>query len=244
MFQRRFQPALDDLSRGLIGLEQLAVATEWADNWGFDYGMYRPLLQTATESHVQLVALNAPRALTRAVARHGLLALPPDVSRSLPELDLGDVEHKRYFFAAMGLNDTTAGEGSHGHHGDGERFYAAQVLWDETMAESAAAWLTHPARRMMVIAGNGHCHETAIPKRARRRVPDLETVSVLLRSGDDELPPHAQSDFVVTFARPPGLNLPSSPDGSSGIVGSSPDGSSLSARLAADPIRTETRRVQ
>ena len=82
-------------------------------------------------------------------------------------------------------------------HGTGERFYAAQVIWDETMAEGAAAWLDDARQQVMVIAGNGHCHQSAIPSRVARRKPDATTLSVLLQSGDTPLPPHATSDFVV-----------------------------------------------
>jgi uncharacterized iron-regulated protein len=61
-----------------------------------------------------------------------------------------------------------------------ERIYAAQVLWDESMAETASAWLaagvagdaasSRKARRQIIIlAGNGHCHESAIVRRIERR---------------------------------------------------------------------------
>jgi Haem-binding uptake, Tiki superfamily, ChaN len=66
----------------------------------------------------------------------------------------------------------------------GERIYAAQVLWDESMAEAASAWLKsgrgssaggagQPAgaarRQIIILAGNGHCHESAIVRRIERR---------------------------------------------------------------------------
>jgi hypothetical protein len=54
----------------------------------------------------------------------------------------------------------------------GDRIYAAQVLWDESMAESASRWLTAGAgarRQIVILAGNGHCHESAIVRRIERR---------------------------------------------------------------------------
>jgi len=57
----------------------------------------------------------------------------------------------------------------------GERMYTAQVLWDESMAESASAWLTAGRsagarrRQIVILAGNGHCHESAIVRRMKRR---------------------------------------------------------------------------
>jgi hypothetical protein len=64
------------------------------------------------------------------------------------------------------------GQGHGGAAAGAERFYTAQVIWDETMAESAAAWLdAEEPRRIVIVAGNGHCHR--------------------------RLPPHASADFVV-----------------------------------------------
>jgi uncharacterized iron-regulated protein len=197
MLHRQYQVALDDYLRGTIDARMLARDTDWKRNWGFDFAMYQPMLHTAHEQRIQLIALNAPRALTRAVAREGLDALPDEVRASLPELDFTDQEHRAYFWSAMGFSK----HGSpHGHgHGSNERFYAAQVIWDETMASSAAAWLNQPERRIMVIAGNGHCHDAAIPSRVRRRNAQATTTSILVRTGNDELPAHASSDFVVTL---------------------------------------------
>ncbi|HLU64750.1 MAG TPA: ChaN family lipoprotein [Kofleriaceae bacterium] len=72
----------------------------------------------------------------------------------------------------------------HGEHGEksaapapdpeaaaqSERIYAAQVLWDETMADTAHRWLAAgPGRQVVILAGNGHCHESAIVRRLERR---------------------------------------------------------------------------
>jgi uncharacterized iron-regulated protein len=76
-------------------------------------------------------------------------------------------------------------------------FYEAQVIWDETMAESASAWLSDPEpRQIMVVAGNGHCHQSAVPGRVERR-QHHKTLSILLRTGNNELPAFSRSDYVV-----------------------------------------------
>lgn len=53
-----------------------------------------------------------------------------------------------------------------------ERFFAAQVLWDETMAEAIAnAYRDAPDRQIIVIAGRGHiAYNFGIPNRVQRRV--------------------------------------------------------------------------
>lgn len=193
MFRRHMQPALNAFHAGEIDAKRLAEVTDWDEDWGFDFAMYQPLLETARKHGARIIGLNAPRDLTRAVARRGLDALPEPVRDSLPALDLNDTEHRKFFWAIMGFED-----GGHGHGGmNPERFYTAQVIWDETMAESVSSWLADPEpRQMMVVAGNGHCHRSAVPSRVARRHAG-EALSVLLRSQPDEIPAHAQSDFVI-----------------------------------------------
>lgn len=195
MFRRHMQPALDAFYDGEIDAPELARVTHWDDEWGFDFGMYEPMLTLARARRVRIIGLNAPRALTRAVSRAGLAGLPEPVRESLPELVLDDAEHRKFFWAIMGF-DGGGGHG-HGHAMNPERFYAAQVIWDETMAEGASAWLSDPQpRQIMVVAGNGHCHESAVPRRVARR-QRREALSVLVRTKGDELPLHAESDFVI-----------------------------------------------
>lgn len=52
-----------------------------------------------------------------------------------------------------------------------ERFYAAQLVWDETMAQHVAEALKAPGApaRIVVVAGEGHTRSFAIPDRAARR---------------------------------------------------------------------------
>jgi hypothetical protein len=52
------------------------------------------------------------------------------------------------------------------------RFFAAQVLWDETIAEAiATAYQANPDRLIVVMAGRGHiAYNFGIPNRVQRRV--------------------------------------------------------------------------
>ncbi|MEO0870107.1 MAG: ChaN family lipoprotein, partial [Cyanobacteria bacterium J06642_11] len=74
--------------------------------------------------------------------------------------------------------------GGHGHSGPSfENFFAAQVLWDETMAESVADYVTDFAdTQVIVLAGEGHIvFDFGIPSRVERRLGDsLVARSVLL----------------------------------------------------------------
>jgi len=201
MFPRAFQPALDDYVRGSISEPELLRQTNWERTWGYDATMYAPLWRSAHNHGLRLLALNTPRDITRHVARHGFDALPLEVRNSLPELDLSDREHQRFFTAAMGGDANSPHAGAHTAKSS---FYVAQVIWDETMASTAAAWIgVAPERRqMVVVAGNGHCHDSAIVRRVERRLETVNGLSILVKSETGELPDEVRSDFIVTVAAP------------------------------------------
>jgi uncharacterized iron-regulated protein len=177
MFQRPYQAALSGFVGGTLPEAQFLADSEYKERWGFDFSLYRPLLDAAREFSLQALALNAPKELTRKVGRTGLASLDAGEKEHLPELDLGNADHKAYFEAAMSEHPMPSGGPKL------ENMYAAQVLWDETMAETAAAWLLHAGEssRLMLFAGAGHCHKTAIPARITRRlqVPVLSVSPVL-----------------------------------------------------------------
>jgi uncharacterized iron-regulated protein len=123
------------------------------------------------------LALNAPRELTRKIGRSGLRALDAAEQRELPEIDLANADHRSYFTAAMAEHPMPAG----GPQLDD--MYAVQVVWDETMADTGAHWLESagPSSQLLVVAGAGHCHRSAIPARLSRRIhaPVLSVSAVL-----------------------------------------------------------------
>jgi uncharacterized iron-regulated protein len=67
-----------------------------------------------------------------------------------------------------------------------ERIYTAQVLWDETMADGAAKWLkANPNGHLVILAGNGHCHDSAIVGRMKRRgIDDVVSLRVVIDDGE------------------------------------------------------------
>lgn len=177
MFQQPYQAALTGFVAGSLPEAQFLEDSQYRERWGFDFSLYRPLLETAREYSLQALALNAPKELTRKIGRGGLAALDASETRSMPELDLLNVEHKAYFDSAMGDHPMPPGGPSL------ENMYAAQVVWDETMADNAARWLTQlgDKSQLIVFAGAGHCHRSAIPARISRRVnlPVLSVTPVL-----------------------------------------------------------------
>jgi len=179
MFQRPFQPALDDYLAGRISEEELIAATEYESRWGFDWELYAPIVRYAKAQNIPLVALNTPTEITRKVAVTGLESLEGDDLTYIPpvaEVDLSDADYRAW------ISEVFNAHGGAGHSLSFENFFAAQVLWDETMAERVAQQVeAQPDRQVIVLAGEGHVlNGYGIPNRVARRLPAAAQSSVQL----------------------------------------------------------------
>lgn len=169
MFQRPFQKVLDRYINGKIDEEQMLKETEYHSRWGFDYKFYAPILRFCKAMSIRVIALNLRREISKKIAKEGINSLSPDERYCLPEdMDFSNERHKRFvlnrFEAMMKRGILTQDKA--------QRFYEAQVAWDETMAETAAESLCGDdgAERMLVIAGAAHIsHRFTIPERFRKR---------------------------------------------------------------------------
>ena len=247
-FQRPFQGALDDYVTGRLDEAQMLRATEYYLRWGFDYRLYRPILRYAREQGIPLVALNMEREITAAVSEQGLdglsaaqqARLPESMTRGLP----GYAERLRAVFAAHPPPQD--------RERDFARFLAVQLLWDETMAETAARYLqAHPGKRMVLLAGSGHVTATGIPLRLERRIGAGQVFSVLQTDGRLIASDEAHGLLLSRERRLPaagrlGIVMQDAPSG--GVVardvqeGSAADRAGLKTgdvlvRLAGEPVR-------
>ncbi|MEW6488506.1 MAG: ChaN family lipoprotein [Thermodesulfobacteriota bacterium] len=165
MLQRPSQEGVDRWLRG--EMDEVSFLKLWQENWGPNtYPYYREILEFARENRIPLLALNAERELRRALARTPPEELEPELRERLPEMDLDDPYYRDFMGGIFGGHD--------GGTDMQEGFLRAQVLWDETMAETAAAYLLGPGRgnRLVVFAGGNHVrHGFGIPRRLFRRVP-------------------------------------------------------------------------
>lgn len=165
MFQVPFQEPLDEWSAGRIDEAVLRRDTEYDKRWGFDFSMYRPLLEYARNRGIEVVALNASKELAYAVAKDGIDRLSPELASDLPELDLDDEAHRALFDAEFDVGEHAVGDGI-------DRYYQAQVVWDETMGSRVAETLGRdggPAK-MIVLAGRVHVKRgLGVPERAAKR---------------------------------------------------------------------------
>ncbi len=90
-------------------------------------------------------------------------------------------------------------------------FIQAQALWDETMAETISNYLlTHPDKRMIIIAGNGHVYkDSAIPLRVKRRMPQIRQSVLATNNGMDTGREKGRQVDHLVFTHP--VDLPSAP---------------------------------
>jgi len=192
MFQRPFQKTLDDYMGGAIDEREFLKRSEYFKRWGFDYNLYKPILDFARAEKVPVVALNLTREIVEKVSKSGMDALSDEERKALPQqMDFSDDDYRGRLKQVFGQ-----------HKSPDERsfdfFYQAQILWDETMAESIDRYLKqHPDLRMVVLAGGGHiAFESGIPLRAFRRNSE-PYVTVL---NDADLEPGV-ANYIV-FPRP------------------------------------------
>jgi uncharacterized iron-regulated protein len=185
MFQRPYQFALDQYLSGTLSESELLTQTEYQKRWGFDWHFYAPIFRFAKAKSLPLLALNTPSEMTRKVARSGLDSLMTKDFKWIPprsEIDLSSASYRKRILETY--ESFHQGKGN----SDGfDRFFQAQVLWDETMAEAIAQyWLKHPDRQIVVLVGQGHLlFGEGIPSRVARRIKaagrkDWKQYSVLL----------------------------------------------------------------
>jgi uncharacterized iron-regulated protein len=222
MFQAPFQHVLDAYASRAIDDRVLLARSEWRKRWGYDFAFYRPMVHLAVERGMSLLALNQRKEITRKVGKEGVEALSEEERAALPELDFDDADHRAWFDEVMSEHpDTSERKGAHGEDRRTEqekqadrqlalqRIYSAQVLWDETMAHNAATWLAaDDSRRVVIFAGNGHCHDSAIVRRlARRGVEPAVSVLPVVDDGEgsaDEALRAQHNDYVVVMELPKG----------------------------------------
>ncbi|WP_413166514.1 ChaN family lipoprotein [Capilliphycus salinus ALCB114379] len=170
MFQRPYQPVLDQYIAGEISETELIEKSEYLQRWGFPWSNYAEILRFARQNKIPVLALNTPTEVTRKVARGGLESLTTEDKTYIPPLTEIRTDNAEYRQMLQEIYQQH-------HQGKGnseafENFFLAQVLWDETMAETIAEYLdNHPNSQVIVLAGKGHIiYNYGIPSRVERRL--------------------------------------------------------------------------
>ncbi|KQA19151.1 ChaN family lipoprotein [Vibrio metoecus] len=191
-FTRDVQPLLDDYLAGKIGEQYLIQKGNVWPNYESDY---RPLVELAKSQQLPIIAANAPKPIVRCIGRVGMDyidRLTPEQRQWIAaEINTQDSAYKNTFMASM----------HHGNPAQNEKQYAAQMTWDETMAESIVRYLAaNPERKVLHIAGMFHTQQgLGTAASILRRNPSLKVV-VITPVGDIT---NRSSDYQLQVLTPP-----------------------------------------
>lgn len=198
MFQRPFQRYLDRYIANDLSEEKLRENTEYKDRWGYPWENYAPVLRFAKANRLPVIALNAPTEIVRKVARRGLNRLSRDEQRYIPPLAEIRTDDPAYRQVIQEIYEQ-AHQGK-GNSSDFERFFQAQVVWDETMADGIARFVqANPDFQVIVLAGQGHiAYGYGIPSRVARRLDNIVQRTILLNPSEPT-PPRGEQAAADLF---------------------------------------------
>lgn len=205
MFERDIQTVLTHYLEGFIDEDEfLAHSRPWP-HYARDY---RPVIEFAKQNQLKVLAANAPRPLATKAAQEGLHAVLGNEhlarSTTSPRDDYWDS------FQAM-----MAGHGGMFGADGMARFYAAQCLKDDTMAESIVDHLTSVSADIrplaVLICGRAHSdHGWGAVQRVVERMPGIEVRVLTAETVEDVATGVVETEdgvadyVVVAEVRPPG----------------------------------------
>ncbi|MBK6494538.1 MAG: ChaN family lipoprotein [Gemmatimonadales bacterium] len=215
MFERDVQGLLDDYLAGKIDEPTfLKTARPWP-NYNADY---RPLVEFAKAKGWRVIAANVPRPIASAVSKQGLAAAIgalPDSSRRWAAADFGCPKDDYFerFGQSMGGHGPSTPEGM-------MRFYEAQCVKDETMAESIVR-ARSAGGSPLVIHMNGAFHsdyrDGTAERVARRGVKKITVLSAIPVPNLDTIEPKAERKkgewlfFTLRVPKEPAAAAPAAP---------------------------------
>jgi uncharacterized iron-regulated protein len=164
------QAYLDSYQHGSLSEAGFLAAIKWKSP-SFEYYRDQTLFPNLAEG-ASTVALNAPRTITGKVAKTGLVSLTDEEKALLPpQFSLGRDSYKERFLAMMPHLPNPE---------SGERYFAAQSIWDDTMAWRATEYIkTHPEQVMVIVVGEFHvAYGGGLPDRIHQRAPQIPVKTI------------------------------------------------------------------
>lgn len=169
---------ISSFRKGELSEEEFKTAIKWGSN---DFNLYGPQLLFGDEGF----GINMPRAVTSQISKSGLSSLTPEQQLLMPpNFELGNENYKRRFNDAMG------------GHMPPEKFanyFAAQSVWDDTMAWQALNFVEkNPDYVYVIVVGEFHvAYGGGLPDRLRARLEglscrltvDIKTISQVYTEG-------------------------------------------------------------
>lgn len=186
MFERDVQPMLDDYLGGRLSEAEFLTKSRPWDRYATDY---RGLVMLARARGWRVVAANVPRPIANAVSRKGLSAIDTlsPASRAWAAAQFVCAHDAYYARFAQEMTGHGAGGGPPTASDTAQmaamtdRFYDAQCVKDETMAESIVRALERAGGDAIVVHFNGAFHSDyrqGTVMRVARRLPDLRRLVI------------------------------------------------------------------
>jgi uncharacterized iron-regulated protein len=207
MFERDVQPSLDTYVAGSVAEEEFLKGARPWPRYATDY---RALVEFAKAHRWPVVAANVPRRIASDVAKAGQPAVdaiaPADRAFAAHDLQCPHDGYFDRFAEQMGGHQSPADTPAAAADAT-ERYYWAQCVKDETMAESiAVAFGKQDGRPGVVVHVSGAFHSdfgTGTGERVRRRLAGRRVALVSMIPGEnlDTLAPTAadlkRADYLV-----------------------------------------------
>lgn len=167
------QKFIDQFRRNEISEDDFKKTINWG---GADFSLYGPQLLFGEAG----LGINMPRSVTSQISKQGLQSLTPEQQILMPpQFELGNEAYKRRFFEVMG------------GHVPPEKFvnyFAAQSVWDDTMAWQSLKFIeNNPDYVFVIIVGEFHvAYGGGLPDRIKKRSLwelDVITISQIYTEG-------------------------------------------------------------
>lgn len=193
------QPLVDQYRAGTLPEADFLKQARWG---GFPFSSYREqVLFPQADLGEKTWALNCPREITSKVGKTGLESLTAEEKKVLPpNFMVGNALYRERFLEVI----------PHLPEGAAERYFAAQSIWDDTMAWKAGE-ASQNGTTLVIIVGDFHVqYGGGLPDRLHARHPNLKIKTVSMLNTNDyenkeelekQIRPHQKygprADFIV-----------------------------------------------
>ena len=189
MFPVSSQAILNEYLTNQIDERTFLKKSRYFSQWRVDYQLYKPIIDYIKQAGIPLIALNIEPAITHKVVKSGIHSLTTEEQQYLPAaMDFSNYQYRQDLYQVYLIHQQQF------EYQNFDYFFQSQLLWDETMAQSAHQYLlAHPETKLVVLAGNGHLiYRYGIPERLYRRHDQTFTVII-----QDEKMTKGIADYVL-----------------------------------------------
>jgi len=192
MFQSKFQNTVNDYIFGNMSEQQFLDKTEYNKRWGYDYSLYKPIIDFAKTNNIPIIALNIESEVIKDISKKGISKLHASDLNKLPKhIDFTNNKYRKFLYEIFKDHPNQNKKSF-------EKFYSIQLVWDEYMAEKIDSFLKDNEKyQIVVLAGNGHIvHGYGIPQRLFKRNKIAYTAILNDVEYEKEI-----SDFIISSSK-------------------------------------------